>query len=98
MLGKGTPLRIETEVMSKCHYVTDPIAGKVLIPGCWGTIHSQDMADCYCNSPIRKAVSEKRAKAKARELGFIDDSEVAGFMACWDWMTSIIEKRERNDH
>jgi len=34
----------------KCHYIYDKIAGKVLIPGCWGTVHSNDIKDCYCNS------------------------------------------------
>ncbi|MDO6737102.1 hypothetical protein [Wenyingzhuangia sp. 2_MG-2023] len=33
----------------KCHYIQDEIAGKVLIPGCWGTVHSNDMSDCYCD-------------------------------------------------
>lgn len=34
----------------KCHYVYDPIAGKVLIPGCMAVAHSNDMARCTCRS------------------------------------------------
>lgn len=32
----------------KCHYVYDKEVGKVLIPGCWSVIHSDDMRDCTC--------------------------------------------------
>ena len=32
----------------KCHYVHDKLAGKVLIPGCWGTVHYGEMDDCNC--------------------------------------------------
>jgi hypothetical protein len=35
----------------KCHYVYDKIAGKVLIPGCWSVINSDDTNDiknCTC--------------------------------------------------
>lgn len=32
----------------KCHYVYDPKAGKVLIPGCWAVVNSGNMADCCC--------------------------------------------------
>jgi hypothetical protein len=40
-----------------CHYVYDKKAGRVLIPGCWGTVHSNDMSDCYCD----------RSRAKKRQ-------------------------------
>lgn len=32
----------------KCHYVYDEIAGKVLIPGCWSVVMSDDIRDCTC--------------------------------------------------
>lgn len=32
----------------KCYFTYDAIAGKVLIPGCWGPIHSNDIDDCHC--------------------------------------------------
>ena len=32
----------------RCHYVYDKEAGKVLIPGCWGTALSNDIGDCSC--------------------------------------------------
>lgn len=32
----------------KCHYIYDKEAGKVLIPNCWGTVHSDDIRDCIC--------------------------------------------------
>lgn len=34
----------------KCHYVYDKIAGKVLIPGCWSVVMSDDIRDCTCSS------------------------------------------------
>jgi hypothetical protein len=34
--------------MRKCHYIYDKEAGKVLIPGCWSVVHSNDMSDCTC--------------------------------------------------
>ena len=32
----------------RCHYVIDKKAGKVLIPGCYGSAISGDINDCYC--------------------------------------------------
>lgn len=32
----------------RCHYVYDKKAGKVLIPGCWPVVHSNDMDTCTC--------------------------------------------------
>ena len=34
----------------KCHYVYDKIAGKVLIPGCWSVVMSDDIRDCTCST------------------------------------------------
>lgn len=34
----------------KCHYVYDKIAGKVLIPGCWAVVMSDDIRDCTCSA------------------------------------------------
>lgn len=34
----------------KCHYVYDKQAGKVLIPGCWSVVMSDDIRDCTCSS------------------------------------------------
>lgn len=39
---------METE--RPCYYVKDR-GKRVLIPGCWGTVHSGDMRDCYCDRP-----------------------------------------------
>lgn len=32
----------------KCHYVFDKDVGKVLIPGCWPVVMSNDIKDCIC--------------------------------------------------
>lgn len=32
----------------KCHYIYDKKYGKVLIPGCWSVVHSNNMRDCIC--------------------------------------------------
>lgn len=32
--------------MSKCHYIYDKQAGKVLIPCCWAVVLSNDIRDC----------------------------------------------------
>lgn len=34
----------------RCHYVYDKIAGKVLIPGCWSVVMSNDIRDCTCSA------------------------------------------------
>jgi hypothetical protein len=34
----------------KCHYVYDKQAGKVLIPGCWSVVISDDIRDCTCST------------------------------------------------
>ena len=47
--------------MRKCHYIYDKEAGKVLIPGCWSVVHSNDMADCTCrNYPETFAQFERK--------------------------------------
>ena len=34
--------------MDKCHYIWDKEVGKVLIPGCWSVVHTNDMSQCCC--------------------------------------------------
>ncbi len=34
--------------MRKCYYIYDKEVGRVLISGCYGTIHSNDMSNCSC--------------------------------------------------
>lgn len=42
-----------------CHYVNDKIAGRVLIPGCWGAvIHGKDA--CTCDHGRAKMELEQR--------------------------------------
>ena len=36
--------------MSKCHYIYDKQAGKVLIPCCWAVVLSNDIRDCTCRN------------------------------------------------
>lgn len=48
----------------RCHFVNDPEAGKVLIPGCWSVVHSNDIEDCTCNTNKYKHVN----KCKVIEL------------------------------
>lgn len=44
----------------RCHYITDKETGeRILIPGCYGTIHSNDMEDCTCPKPRKKSDDEK---------------------------------------
>ncbi len=46
----------------KCYYTYDKIVGKVLIPGCWPVVHSNDMRDCSCrNQPETLAQFERKA-------------------------------------
>jgi len=33
--------------MKNCHYIKSK-GIKILIPECWGTVHSENMKDCYC--------------------------------------------------
>jgi len=34
--------------MRKCHYIYDKEAGRVLIPGCYSMLHTEDMINCTC--------------------------------------------------
>lgn len=47
--------------MRKCHYIYDEEIGKVLIPGCYGMLHTEDMNFCTCRDyPETAAQFEKR--------------------------------------
>lgn len=53
----------------KCHYVYDRIAGKVLIPGCWPVVMSNDIRDCICrNSKSSETEEIKKLKNEIRLL------------------------------
>lgn len=53
----------------KCHYVYDRIAGKVLIPGCWPVVMSNDIRDCTCrNSKSSETEEIKKLKKEIRRL------------------------------
>lgn len=43
----------------KCHYTTDKIAGRVLIPGCEAVAHSYDIELCTCRNHPTFAQFEK---------------------------------------
>ena len=43
-----------------CHYVRGEKGERVLIPGCWGTVHSADMRDCYCDRRKHRVSLEER--------------------------------------
>lgn len=42
--------RRKDKLMSKCHYIYDKQAGKVLIPYCWVVVLSNDIRDCTCRN------------------------------------------------
>ncbi len=48
--------------MRPCYYIVDR-GKRVLIPGCWGTVHSGDMADCHCVRPSKEDRLTKLEKA-----------------------------------
>lgn len=54
----------------KCHYIYDEKAGKVLIPGCWSVVNSQDISDCNCTtttfSQFEKAKYNEVLKEKCK--------------------------------
>lgn len=44
----------------RCHYITDEKTGeRILIPGCYGTVHSNGMEDCTCPKHPKKKDDEK---------------------------------------
>lgn len=63
----------------KCHYVYDKVHGKILIPGCWGSLHQEDKSCCTCNdTPSSFAAFEKkeyREKLKLLQAELKDQSE-----------------------
>lgn len=56
--------------MRKCHYIYDKEIGKVLIPGCYGMLHTEDMSNCTCRDyPETFAQFEKKEyNIKLQEL------------------------------
>lgn len=50
-----------------CYYITDR-GKRVLIPGCWGTVHSGDMRDCHCERPSKDDRLTKLEKQMAELL------------------------------
>ncbi len=64
--------------MRKCYYTNDKQAGKILIPGCYPMLHSDDIKDCICNDfpetlyqfekkEYNKILAEKNAYIKELE-------------------------------
>ena len=62
----------------KCHYIYDKEVGKVLIPGCWNVVISNEMSRCSCRSypetnaqferqEYNKKVNEQKAYIKELE-------------------------------
>lgn len=62
----------------KCHYIYDKEVGKVLIPGCWDVVLSNDMSLCSCRTEIKtfaqfekqeynKILNEKQSQIKELE-------------------------------
>lgn len=57
----------------KCHFVTDPELGKVLIPGCYQVCHSNDIDDCTCPKGYRNFENEaynNAIKVMAEEIEY----------------------------
>lgn len=56
--------------MRKCHYVYDEQAGKVLIPGCYSMLHTDDMSRCTCRdrTDTFKEFEKKEYNEKLSEL------------------------------
>lgn len=46
--------------MSKCYYIHDKKAGKVLIPECWGAALTGDIANCCCDDTPKIQELENR--------------------------------------
>lgn len=69
-MGKHT-----AEMDRPCHYVKGPVRdvpggpvrqGRILIPGCWGTVHTLDMRSCYCYRPEKLTAKEEIAMLAKR--------------------------------
>jgi len=59
--------------MSKwCHFKDDPETGeKVLIPGCWSVVHSDNIEDCTCRperSRFKKDIHIEMNESHLKEL------------------------------
>lgn len=53
-----------------CRYVNDPIAGRVLIPGCMGVAVHNDMSYCTCKSNNSESHEDRidKLEKQVREL------------------------------
>lgn len=69
-----------------CYYVTHKITNEqVLIPMCWGTVHSKDIEDCHCEhkkEPTKQELKQEINSLKQRveeleeELKYIKTSHL----------------------
>lgn len=48
----------------KCYYTHDVTHGKVLIPGCWSVVMSNDMSDCTCRDKVETFAQFERKEYK----------------------------------
>ena len=61
-----------------CHYIKGDNGERVLIPGCWGTVHTADMDDCYCIRSKRmtdKELTREIASAKLELDALVDEQK-----------------------
>lgn len=57
----------------KCHYVYDTIAGKVLIPGCWGVANGDSVEFCTCETSYIMSFKEFERKEYNEEVKKLRD-------------------------
>ena len=58
-----TPCFAEKDTIDmRCHYITAPGVGRVLIPGCMSVAHSNDKSDCVCPKPVRPPKESDKEK------------------------------------
>lgn len=87
----------------KCYYQYDEEKqSRFLVPQCWGTVHSEDLADCICetssfhqfeNEKFKKAIQEKNKEIKEMQKLIIKLDKKVEF-----WHKKYLKKNDKQHH
>ena len=58
-----------------CHYVRGPRGERVLVPGCIGGLHSNNLRDCCCDRVAHRKSLEDRIDALERAVRALTESK-----------------------
>ncbi len=66
--------------MRPCYYINDPVAGRVLIPGCWGRVVGPY---CTCPTKRRRKDLDERVSILEQEIADLKAKEGGRWPIFW---------------